>query len=170
MKTKKKKLSHHFPDDQFLAQNVVRTKNKKRSSSSLMWNMKTLGGGGVQSNYWGDTSPLDLHPCVQVKIPALHLKFLKLLLFAFLSRHFQQFGCQSQLAGSNKSRRRNLRAYILVSFLTQGYGLEFFYTAGLGLDSCSTKTESSCVERPKLSQVRCIYPTLLQQLLIRLTG
>ena len=63
----------------------------------------------------------------------------------------------------------------LVSALTQGYGLEFFYTAGFDLDSCSTKTESkktktesSSVGRPKQAQVRCIYPTLLQQLEIML--
>ena len=39
---------HHFPDDRFLAKN-------KRSFSSLMWGIKILGG--MQPNYWGDTSP-----------------------------------------------------------------------------------------------------------------
>ena len=37
-------------------------------------------------------------------------------------------------AGSNKYRRRKLRAYILVSCLVQSCGLEFFYTEGLGLE------------------------------------
>ena len=35
---------------------------------------------------------------------------------------------------SNKYRRRKLRAYILVSFLVQSCGLEFFYAEELGLE------------------------------------
>ena len=56
---------------------------------------------------------------------------------------------------SNKYRRRKLRAYILVSFLVQSCGLEFFYTEELGLEqwTCarqkSSPTVSSAPSKPK---------------------
>ena len=58
-------------------------------------------------------------------------------------------------AGSNKYRRRKLRAFILVSFLVQSCGLEFFFTKGLGLEqwTCarqkSSETVSSAPSKPK---------------------
>ena len=64
MKSRPKKKGHHFPIDQFLAQNVVKTKKrrKKRSSSSLMWGMKILGGDAAE--LLGEIHPpQDLHPC-----------------------------------------------------------------------------------------------------------
>ena len=58
-------------------------------------------------------------------------------------------------AGSNKYRRRKLRTYILVSFLVQSCGLEYFSTEGLGLEqwTCarqkSSPTVSSAPSMPK---------------------
>ena len=58
-------------------------------------------------------------------------------------------------AGSNKCRLKKFRTYILVSFLVQSCGLEFFYTKGLGLEqwTCARQkpspTVSSAPSRPK---------------------
>ena len=58
-------------------------------------------------------------------------------------------------AGSNKYRLRKLRAYILVSFLVQSCGFEFFSTKGLGLEQWTgarqkpSPTVSSVPSKPK---------------------
>ena len=65
-------------------------------------------------------------------------------------------------AGSNKYTRRKLRVHILVSFLTQSCGLDFFIQGGLDLDSglVLDKNRVQQCRAPKQAQVYCIYQHL----------
>ena len=72
MKCRPKKKGHHFPDDQFLAQNIVKTK-KKRSSRLADVGYENTGGDAAELS--GGYIPLDLYPwCLPIqRQPLSHL-------------------------------------------------------------------------------------------------